>query len=127
MSDQLENQTVFAQSEPVFQDPEQLPVDPEQEKLLASKKAKQKKMMFIGTGIFVFILVLLVMAMTMQKRSTNVVEKPTPTPVVVQKETLTPLQQSVKDAQILIDNADPSVNDYPFPPINFEVTLEPEN
>ena len=127
MSDQLENQTVFAQSEPVFQDPEQLPVDPEQEKQLATQKVKQKKITFIGIGILVFVLVLFIMTMTMQKRSTQVVEGPTPTPVVEQKETLTPLQQSVKDAQTLIDNADPSVNEYPFPPINFEVTLEPED
>ncbi len=126
MSEQLENQTVFAQSEPVFQDPEKIPVTPEQEKQLVTEKAKKKKLMFVGIGVFIFIIVLLVMTMTMKKRSTQIVENPTPTPVAEQKQTLTPLQQSVKDAQILIDRADPSVNEFPFPPVNFEVTLEPE-
>ena len=47
-----------------------------------------------------------------------------PTPGTLQAGTLSTLGQALKDTETVITAADPTVNNLPFPPVNFEITLK---
>lgn len=119
---QLENQTTFASQDPIFQQPEQIPVDPQVQAQETVKKKKIRIVIFASIFGFLLILVLLILSSMTQKNGQVEVQS---VPEVTQKqeEQLTPLQQAIKNSQDVIIKADPTVNDLPFPPINFEMTL----
>lgn len=120
-----ENQTVFASQEPVFQQPEQLPVDPQEQEKMQQAQRKRKKLFLALGGLLFLLLVLLIVAGSMRRRQMSGTQTPTPTPETQESTTLTPLQQAIQNSQSVIKNADPTVNEYPFPPINFGMTLQP--
>lgn len=115
-----QNQTQFATDEPILEKPEQPVVE---EQTVASVKKKPPKYLYFIIGGIVFILVILILAV-LNKPNTQVEEaaEVTPTPTVAQE--LSPIEQKLEVAKDKLDEANPTTEKYPFPPLNMELRID---
>lgn len=121
------NQTQFASQEPVMEDVVNYQETVAQEQLDSQSKKKKSKLIIVGVIgfvlIFVFILLLiLIRALSPVKTVTtdengNVIEVP--------QGVSDPLLEEVYLLSRDLENADPSLNTIPFPPVNMELRLDP--
>lgn len=119
-----DNQTLFSSNEPILQDPVTLPEDPEKKIERLKQEKKKKHMLLAGVGGFLFFIILIMAAAMTQQRMPGSIIVPTPTPKAEEKITSTEIQTAVRDVQQVVKDADPSISEYPFPPVSFEITIK---
>lgn len=121
-SDQLidTNQTEFSSVEPLFERP---PVDPKTLEVKPAPKSQKVLMAVIGAVIVVFILIIiLVIVMSRREMLPDILPEPSATPSTQ----LDPLRQQVHDLRAELEAADPTKQDLPFPPVNLDIFLDPQ-
>lgn len=114
------NQTEFSAVEPLFEKP---PIDP---KTLEPKPvSKSQKIIFFAIGgvvIFFILITILVVVMSRRQMLPDLLPEPTATPSAQ----LDPLRQQVNELRAELDAADPTKQELPFPPVNLDIFLEPQ-
>lgn len=129
--DQYGDQTRFITEEPVFEDASApvAPVDPHEEmsEVPAGKKNK-KKLVLIGVIGFVLIVVF-VLLLVLFRMSGNGQPQAEPEEEIIQVEDpngeVNTLLNEVKQLQEELEEADPSSNTLPFPPVDMGLRLDP--
>ena len=116
------NQTQFAQEEPLLQSPG-VPIDPHLQAVPETNTKKSKLPFIIGGALLFFVILIGVLV---QMRPKEVVQEvveltPSPSPILAAND---PLQVRVKNLQMELDAADPTVQTFVFPPISLELTLD---
>lgn len=118
-----ENQTVFAQEEPLMER-SFTPEEETTEAVVDPKKKQRVKLLQIGATLFGLLFVsLLVVTMIMPRQLST--QRATPTP------SITTTQQQQNDIEAVLQllhedivKADPSLNELPIPPIDFKLNLD---
>lgn len=121
MSAIQENQTLFASEQPVFQEP----VDTERQTAQKDQSPqKKRRLLFIvvaGSALFFLLLLMVALSARRSEQQTIVEASPTPEPQTTE---FTQLGRAVKDVETLVNNADPTNNEFPFPPIEFNIFIQ---
>lgn len=116
-----QNQTQFSSEEPLFEKPPLEPLDPN------AVQTKKPKPLFIFLGIFTVVLVGILIFAALNKPQSVVEEEPelTPTPKVTKERS--PIEQKLEVAVEKLEKANPTTENFPFPPVNMELRIdEPE-
>lgn len=117
------NQTQFSFEEPIFENPLQY----EEEKppvVEKSKKSKKKLYITIGIVVTVFLLLILFVIFLRLRNRNDVTETLKRDPAIEQE--LGPLQRRIEQSRFLLESADPTKEDLSFPPVNFDLRLDPK-
>ena len=116
----MDEQTTFAEEQPLFDSLRtanggtQLP------------KKKNIRLVMIGVSVGIFLLVFVLALLTMKKQLPISVQ-PTPTPVTEQQTaSQSAMQKTLNLLHEDVLRADPRTNDLPFPPVNFELYIQPK-
>jgi hypothetical protein len=118
-----ENQTVFAQDEPMIEAGNPAPADsPNGEATPVKPRMSTAKFALLLGGIMLVLLILVAaVAKSMpQRQVAQMVPSPSPSPVT---QAQTDLQTTFALLHEDVVNADPSVNDLPVPPIDFKLNM----
>jgi hypothetical protein len=125
MSDQFD-QTSFAQTQPIFEKSgastdqpighNETPVAPD------VKPASNRPLIIMGVITVLIMSLVLTVLFSAPRKGTSTGTQPTPesssTPVIVG-----PMQATIETLEKDIKAADPAVNEFPFPPVNFSLHL----
>jgi hypothetical protein len=114
-----QNQTQFSVDEPILEKP----VEPILEEVVVAKKKPLPKYAYLIIGGVVFVLVILILAIINRPKET-IVDEPeiVPTPTMTQE--LSPIEKKLKVAEDRLEDANPTTEKYPFPPINTELRID---
>ena len=116
----MDEQTTFAEEQPLFDSSHAADVNAK------LPKKKNTYLVVIGVSVGIFLLIFALALLTMKKQLPISVQ-PTPTPMVEQQTASQSAMQ--KTLNLLHDDvlrADPRTNDLPFPPVNFELYIQPK-
>lgn len=112
-----QSQTQFAVEEPFFEKPPQEPIDP------ASIPPEKPKTLYLILGAGAFIVVILILAVINRPQPVEDTEvKITPTPTLQPE--LNPIQQKLQTAIEKLEQANPTTETLPFPPVNMELRID---
>lgn len=132
MNDSL-NQTDFSVQQPLSQKPEaevEEIKNSENQKIQDSKtdkNTKLKKAVIIFAVIF-FVLIFAIVIFALSGRRSSPRVEPTPPAIVQPVElNLSELEQKVEELQNYLDESDPTKQDLVFPPVNFDLRLDPSS
>src|SRR3989344_7257766 len=116
----MDEQTTFAEEQPLFDSSRTSNGNAQ-----LSKK-KNARLIIIGVSVGVFLLIFAVALLTMKKQLPVSVQ-PTPTPVAEQQTaSQSAMQKTLNLFHEDVLRADPRTNDLPFPPVNFELYIQPK-
>lgn len=121
MIDINQDQTRFANQEPIFEDLETIA---REEAPVAPKKSLQKRTkILIGVAVVSVILVVLLASTMLNQPVQNVLE-PSPSPDAQIPEELDPLMQRITILKDDLEAADPTRLPFLLPPVDYDITLE---
>jgi len=114
-----QNQTQFSVDEPILEKP---PAPILEDVAVTQKKALPKYAYLIIGGV-VFVLVILILAVINRPKE-QIIDEPeiVPTPTMTQE--LSPIEKKLKVAEDMLEEANPTTEKYPFPPINTELRID---
>ena len=119
----LLNQTSFSEEEPLLEKPADY-----DEKLANRKKffkTKQEKLLKILIFLFSFFLILII-ALYFVFKKPKPVEIEKPTEKVEQVQSLDPLRKRIKVLSEDLNEADPTKQELPFPPVDLKIRIDPQ-
>lgn len=123
-----ENQTVFAQEEPMIehQTASDVPAGEGGAAVAPKKKMSPVKLAVIVIGIMFGLLILVGLAA--KRMPTQRTAAPSPSPIAgTNAQTQTELETTLNILHEDVAKADPSINDLPIPPLNYKLTLDSGN
>jgi hypothetical protein len=114
-----QNQTQFSVDEPILEKPPEAVL----EEVVVAKKKPLPKYMYLIIGGVVFVLVILILAIINRPKE-QIIDEPevVPTPTMTQE--LSPIEKKLGVAEEKLDDANPTTEKYPFPPINAELRID---
>jgi hypothetical protein len=113
-----QNQTQFSIEEPILETPQ-----PEIDPTAVQPKKKTKPIVYIIIGVVVLLITIIILAAL--NRPEEVVEELTieePTPTLVQE--LSPIEKKLQVAVDKLEKANPTTEQYPFPPVDMELRID---
>ena len=116
----MDEQTTFAEEQPLFD-----PLHTANGNAPTQKK-KSARLIIVGIAAGVFLLIFVLAFITM-KRQAPIFIQPSPTPAAEQQ--TAPQSAMEKTLNLLHEDvlrADPRTSDLPFPPVNFELYIQPK-
>lgn len=117
------NQTQFSFEEPIFENPLQYE---EEKPPIVEKSKKSKKKLYISIGIVATVFLLLILfVIFLRLRNKNDATEPLKRDPAIEQE-LGPLQRRIEQSRFLLESADPTKEDLSFPPVNFDLRLDPK-
>jgi hypothetical protein len=119
-----QSQTQFSAEEPIFEQPptnEAGAVKKSTLSLTALKKLPKWSWLVIG---LISLLLILAIIAALMKPDENPVPTAEPVQVKLAPE-LTPFEQRLESAQQLLREANPTTEDFPFPPVDMELRIDP--
>jgi hypothetical protein len=114
-----QNQTQFSADEPILEQP----LSPIVEEVPTQEKKKPSKYIYLIIGAVVFILTILILAVL--NRPDNQIQEEdeiVPTPTMAAE--LTPIEKKLNVAIEKLEDANPTTEKYPFPPIDAELRID---
>ncbi len=114
-----QNQTQFATDEPILEKPVKPIIE---EPVLPTKKGLPKYLYLVFGGLVFVIVVLVLAVLNKPKNQPNETAEITPTPTIAQE--LTPIEQKLGLAKNKLEEANPTTEKYPFPPLNMELRID---
>jgi hypothetical protein len=119
------DQTQFAAESPLYESAVLEHLTPEEVSDLENKqaKAKRKRLIIIGVVALVILIIGLVVAITLRSGSEEKLDLITQESEI-DKVILGPFNQRLDELVKEVELADPNQEELPFPPINFEISLE---
>lgn len=116
----MDEQTTFAEEQPLFDSSRTV------NGIAQISKKKNTRFIVIGALVGAFLLIFVFALFTMKKQLPVSVQ-PTPTPIAEQQTaSQSAMQKTLNLLHEDVLRADPRTNDLPFPPVNFELYIQPK-
>lgn len=126
-TEELTNQTLFSNQEPLLQGESNLATQPKEEKtpeqVVAEKKRKKLVKIAGGVGAILFVLIIILALLSPKKKTSQVLASPTPSPK--SQVSRTEFQARLDELRADLTAADPSKLNLTVPPVDMTLTLDP--
>lgn len=113
------DQTAFTFSEPLFESPPSLPQAPPEP---GHKPWYLQPKALVVIGLLLFTAVIMALTLMLQSSQSLVETSPSPSPSALPRQ-LTQLEQRISEARIQLQAADPTKQEFPFPPVDMGITV----
>jgi hypothetical protein len=114
-----QNQTQFAVEEPLMELPVEPPAAPQPE--TPAKKTLPKWLLPVAAGVLVLFLIIL--AIAARNRTQGPMENE-PKPPATAAPVLSPMEQRLEATKALLRDANPTIQDLPFPPLDMKLKID---
>lgn len=127
LNEELTNQTLFANEQPILQPEFSEPAAPVAELTSEMSKAEQqqKKLLIVGAAGGSIFLVLLLLLVLMKPKMQRMVFTPSPTPAASAQPLPNQFQARVNELNTDLENADPIKVNLSAPPLDLSLSLDP--